>query len=140
MRRKVILLLAVMVAALPLAAGAAAARAPIVSPRADPYHSQPGGMRGTKGFGKVRPRTIFYGGDPTGLVCDIHWYRWGGSVARGVGTALYVGRNQSVAQGHPAKVNVVAARLGSWRGRPAYNSLKWFFTDSGRDRRGSLCL
>jgi hypothetical protein len=73
-------------------------------------------------------------------VCSIHWYRWRGSVARGVGIAPYGGRTQSVAQGHSAKVNVVASRLGTWKGRPAYNRLKWFFTNQGRDRRGPLCL
>jgi hypothetical protein len=26
-----------------------------------------------RGYGKVRPRTIFNGGDPTGLVRHIHW-------------------------------------------------------------------
>lgn len=40
---------------------------------------------GTKGFGRVKPREIFYGSDPTGLVCDIHWHSWGGRVARGTG-------------------------------------------------------
>ena len=140
MHRKLIVVLAACAMALLLAASAAAALAPVVSPKADPYYSQPNGMRNTKGFGKVKPSTIFYGGDPTGLVCDIHWYRWGGTVARGVGIALYVGRNQSVAQGHSAKVNVVASQLGTWDGRPAYDRLTWFFTNQGRDRRGSLCL
>jgi hypothetical protein len=37
-----------------------------VSPKADPYYSQPNGLRNTKGFGQVKPHTIFYGGDPTG--------------------------------------------------------------------------
>jgi hypothetical protein len=36
-----------------------------VSPKADPYYSQPNGLRNTKGFGQVKPHTIFYGGDPT---------------------------------------------------------------------------
>jgi hypothetical protein len=140
MHRKLIVVVAASAVTLLLAASAGAALVPIVSPRSDPYYSQPNGLRNTKGFGEVKPRTIFYGGDPTGLVCSIHWYQWGGPVARGVGKALYVGRSQSVAQGHSAKVNVVASRLGTWNGRPAYDQLKWFFTNNGRDRRGPLCL
>jgi hypothetical protein len=138
MRRAPSLVALIVVATIAFGASAAAAIEPILSPRAYPYLRD--GLKGTKGFGEVKPQTIFYGGDPTGLVCDIHWYRWGDSIARGVGVALFVGHNESVAQGHSAKVNVVASQLGTWKGRPAYNRLKWFFTNDGRDRRGPLCL
>jgi hypothetical protein len=57
-----------------LVATAAASIEPIVSPKADPYYRY-GGLNGTKGFGRVKPREIYYGGDPTGLVCDIHSQR-----------------------------------------------------------------
>ena len=138
MRRALLLLVALTVSAAIAFAATAAAIEPILSPKAYPYLRD--GLHGTKGFGQVKPHTIFYGGDPTGLVCSIDWYRWGGPVARGVGIALYVGANESVAQGHSAKVNVVASNLGTWKGRPAYNRLSWFFTNGGRDRRGPLCL
>ena len=46
-----------------------------------PYYND--GLKGTKGFGQVKPRTIFYGGDPTGLVCYIHWRNWGAPTALG---------------------------------------------------------
>jgi hypothetical protein len=129
MRRTMLLLLLVATTSAALVANAAAATAPIVSPKADPYPT-----KGSVGFGQVKPREIFYGGDPTGLVCRIHWKSWGGSVARGSGVSLYVGSNQSVAQGHGATVNVVASKLGTWKGRPAYNRLVWSFPNHGRDR------
>jgi hypothetical protein len=38
-----------------------------------------------KGFGTVRPREIFNGGDPSGLVQDIAWKHWGSATATGTG-------------------------------------------------------
>jgi hypothetical protein len=40
---------------------------------------------GGEGWGTVRPKTIFNGGDPSGLVSKIHWKSWGGKSASGVG-------------------------------------------------------
>ena len=78
---------------------AVAAKPPMVSPKADPYYPY-GGLKGTKGFGQVKPREIYYGGDETSVVCDIHWKSWGGSVARGTGIGFYLGPNQATYQGH----------------------------------------
>jgi hypothetical protein len=139
MRRTLILLLLVTSTTVSLVATATAAIEPIVSPRADPYYRY-SGLKGTKGFGQVKPREIFYGGDPTGLVCDIHWHSWGGRVARGTGVGWYISANQSVAQGHAAIATVIASNLGTWNGRPAYNRLTWSFPNHGRDRPASSCL
>jgi hypothetical protein len=117
------------------AVASAAVRSPIVSPRADPYFGH-GSMSGTKGFGQSRPREIYYGGDPTGAVCSIHWHSWGGRIARGTGIGFYVGPHQIVAQGHFAVTHVIASKLGTWHGRRAYNRLDWSFPDHGRDRAG----
>jgi hypothetical protein len=38
-----------------------------------------------RGWGTVKPRTIFNGGDPAGLVSDIRWQRWGQKSAFGWG-------------------------------------------------------
>jgi hypothetical protein len=119
-----------------LCSAAVAAIEPIVSPKADPYYRY-GGLKGTKGFGRVKPREIYYGGDPTGLVCRIHWRSWGGRVARGTGVGWYVSGTESVAQGHAAKATVIASKLGKWKGRPAYTRLKWSFPNHGRDRASS---
>jgi hypothetical protein len=37
------------------------------------------------GFGTARPREIFNGGDPSGLVTSIRWRSWGGKSAFGSG-------------------------------------------------------
>ena len=138
MRRTLIIVLLVTSPAVALVATAAAATQPIVSPKADPYYRY-GGLKGTKGFGHVKPREIFYGGDPTGLVCDIHWHSWGGRVARGTGVGWYVSANQSVGEGHAAIATVIASKLGTWKGRPAYNRLTWSFPNHGRKRPASSC-
>ena len=122
-----------------LVARAAASMEPIISPKADPYYRY-GGLKGTKGFGRVKPHEIYYGGDTTGLVCDIHWHSWGGRVARGTGVGWYVSGNESVAQGHAALATVIASKLGRWKGRPAYNRLRWSFPNHGHDRSAPRCM
>lgn len=139
MRRARIALLLVSSIAVAVVASATAATEPIVSPKADPYYRY-GGLKGTKGFGRVKPHEIFYGGDPTGLVCDIHWHSWGGRVARGVGVGWYISSNQSVNEGHAAKAKVVASKLGTWKGRPAYDRLTWSFPNHGNDPPASHCV
>ena len=113
-----------------LGATAFADSRPIVSPTADPYYKY-GGLKNTKGFAQAKPREIFYGGDPTGLVCNIRWKTWGARIATGYGTGWYVNSHQSVAHGHPAVAIVKASHLGRWHGRRAYLRLRWSFPQHG---------
>ncbi len=77
-------------AALVLLAGAAALA---LLGGASVAHGKGGGVRlGSKefapngqGFGRIKPATIFNGGDPNGLVTKIKWKGWGKSSARGHG-------------------------------------------------------
>jgi hypothetical protein len=39
----------------------------------------------SRGWGTVKPKTIFNGGDPSGLVSNIHWQNWGQKSAIGWG-------------------------------------------------------
>ncbi len=83
------------------------------------------------GYGHVRPRTVFNGGDPTGLVTHIHWRSWGGAKAIGTGTTDYVGPNQSVATGTQESARIIAFHLGSCHGRRAYDAIEWYFPAHG---------
>jgi hypothetical protein len=75
-----------------------------------------------EGWGTVRPPTIFNGGDPSGLVSDIHWSSWGGP------TAIGWGRNPIFKPGggyyaHPVAIKLRAGALGHCGSRRAYTRL-----------------
>lgn len=54
-----------------------------------------------KGFGAVKPRTVYLGGDPTGDVKSISWPDWGTQRPYGYGMGWCPG--SSVANGHPCQ-------------------------------------
>jgi hypothetical protein len=112
---------------LTLAAGVAVATAGSTS---EPILTGPNPFN-AKGFGEVKPRTIFLGGDPTGLVCRIHWLSWGGEFAVGNGIGWYINSHESVAEGHAAPAVVVLYRLGTWEGRSAYKAWTWYYPGNG---------
>jgi hypothetical protein len=112
---------------LTLAAGVAVATAGSTS---EPILTGPNPFN-AKGFGQVKPRTIFLGGDPTGLVCRIHWLSWGGEFAVGNGIGWYINSHESVAEGHAAPAVVVLYRLGTWEGRSAYKAWTWYYPGNG---------
>lgn len=83
------------------------------------------------GFGRVRPATVFNGGDPTGLVSHVVWSSWGTARAVGTGTSDWVGPDQSVAGGTQEPVTIVAFRLGTCHGKLAYRAVEWYFPRHG---------
>lgn len=99
-----------------------------------PVLGRPAGLFGYngRGFGKVRPATVFNGGDPTGLVMHITWSSWGGSTAAGTGTSDWVGPNQSVATGTQETVTIVAFNLGTCGGKLMYRAVEWYFPQHGQ--------
>jgi hypothetical protein len=115
-----------------LAAGAAtiAAASALASGMATPILTGPNPPYG-KGFGQVKPRTIYLGGDISGEVCRIHWLTWGRPVAIGQGIAWYIGPRQATYQGHAAPALIALSRLGTYRGRPAYRRYEWWFPNHG---------
>jgi hypothetical protein len=79
------------------------------------------------GFGKVRPKEVFNGGDPTGLVSSISWRSWGQGQAVGTGRSVYVAPNRAVAQGTVQPVRIVAFDLGTCNGHYMYAAVEWYF-------------
>jgi hypothetical protein len=79
------------------------------------------------GFGQVKPRKVYNGGDPTGLVTSITWHDWGEAQAVGTGLSDYVGPGQFVAQGKVEPVRIVAFDLGTCNGRYMYAAVEWYF-------------
>ena len=85
-----------------------------------------------KGYGQVKPRTIFNGGDPTGLVQQVRWRSWGGRRAIGSGIGYWLWPGLGVADGSVrARAVVVAYDLGRCRGKPAYRKIQWYFPRYG---------
>ncbi len=84
-----------------------------------------------EGYGTQRPSTIFNGGDPTGLVTDVHWRSWGSPQAIGDGTSIDDSHSPSVAEAPQAKATVVAFDLGPCEGKLMYRAITWYFPERG---------
>jgi hypothetical protein len=84
-----------------------------------------------QGYGTAQPATIDNGGDPTGLVSDVHWSAWGAAQATATGVSTYVGPSQIVADGTQQTATIVAWNLGTCHGAAAYTAVEWFFPQHG---------
>ncbi len=92
----------------------------------------------TKGFGQVQPRTVFLGGDPTGLVAKLIWKSWGKPVALGTGTGYYPPPGKPVAAAVKVPVTLTASSLGACKGHQAYKRLSFTFYYKGKVINGSI--
>jgi hypothetical protein len=89
-------------------------------------------VRFTEGFGRVRPSTVSYGGDPTSDVGRVRWNSWGGARAVGHGIADWVWPGWCVACGSVSlPATVVAFGLRTCAGHPAYSHVEWYFPSRG---------
>lgn len=75
-----------------------------------------------EGWGSAQPARVYNGGDPSGLVTEIHWTSWGSS------TAIGYGLNSIFKPGggyysRPVIVELRAQELGHCGSRPAYTQL-----------------
>jgi hypothetical protein len=101
-----------------LVCGAAGASSPVV------LGSATFAGHGGEGWGSVAPRRFYNGGDPSGLVKEIHWTSWGGKTAIGYGLhAIF--KPQGGYYPQAVLVEVRASGLGkcSASGPPAYTHL-----------------
>lgn len=103
-----------------------------------------------RGFGNAHPRAIFNGGDPSGLVQNITWHRWGSAVTVGWGkTSIFKPHGGYYPQ--LVRAELRASKLGRCRpnGPRAYTRLearepsrpggplgKWFLWSGRR----SICV
>ncbi len=84
------------------------------------------------GFGKVKPRTVSYGGDPTSFVVKVTWHSWGGGRAVGHGKADWVWPGWCVACGSvELPATVVAFGRTTCQGHSAYSHVEWYFPSRG---------
>ncbi len=122
MRRLVSLTVAVSLWSLILVSAVDASGTPIL---AGPWGSN------QEGYGHYKPRKIYNGGDPTGIVEHIHWITWGHARAIGSGIAEWVGPHQDVAEGTLQSTRIVLFQLRSCNGRRAYDAIEWYFPQHG---------
>jgi hypothetical protein len=80
-----------------------------------------GGERG-EGWGTARPHTIFNGGDPSGLISNVHWSSWGGAEAHGRGRHPIFKPGGGYYR-HAVAAQLKAKRIGRCEGRRAYLKL-----------------
>jgi hypothetical protein len=81
----------------------------------------------TQGWGTIRPKTIFNGGDETGLVKHIVWSSWGGRKAFGRGVGFNPPINGPVAASVQMAAVVVAFDLGKCDDHRSYLRVRWYF-------------
>jgi hypothetical protein len=92
----------------------------------------------TKGFGLVKPKTVFLGGDPTGLVTKLTWNSWGSPVTVGTGTGYYPPPGNPVVAAVKVRVTLDASKLGTCKGHKAYKRLSFTFHYKGKAIKGSV--
>jgi hypothetical protein len=71
------------------------------------------------GWGSERPRRLYNGGVPSGLIRQIEWTSWGGAEARGHGLhSIY--KPSGGYYRHPVVIQLRAKQVGECEGRSAY--------------------
>lgn len=116
MRRRIIL---AVLAAAAVGAGALVAHGSTGPPvLGSPAFATPYG----EGWGSAKPRRLYNGGDPSGLVREIRWTSWGGAAAYGYGiNSIFKPKGGYYPQ--PVIVEVRAQNLGKCGSQSAYTRL-----------------
>jgi hypothetical protein len=76
-----------------------------------------------RGWGMRRPRTLYNGGAPSGLIKHILWHHWGSRVASGQGIT-YVYKPGGGYYDRPGRIKLRADRRGVCGDKPAYQRLR----------------
>lgn len=77
------------------------------------------GAQAGEGWGTERPSVIFNGGDPSGLISNVHWSSWGGAEARGHGLNS-IFRPHGGYYRHQVTIFLRAREIGPCEGNRAY--------------------
>jgi len=129
MGRRIVPLLMVLAVSLVFSLPNAFARSPV------PVLGSKTAFSNGTGFGTVKPRTVYLGGDPTGQVKSITWRQWGSRRTVGFGQGWCPG--SSVASGHPCLAALHVYDLGRCHDRRAYRTLAFYFKPSATWIAGS---
>jgi hypothetical protein len=113
---------------IPAAASASRRAVPVLGSR----HAFPAGV----GFGTVKPKTVYFGGDPTGEFTNVGWTGWGNVQSTGKGKGSYPPPGKPVADAVRVPVTLVASSLGSCNGHLAYRRLAVTFVYKHHNEKG----
>jgi hypothetical protein len=113
---------------IPAQASASGASVPVLGSA----HAYPAGT----GFGKVKPKTVYLGGDPTGKFTKLSWTGWGSAKSTGNGKGFYPPPGKPVAASVRVPVILVASSLGSCDGHLAYRRLAVTFVYKHHKEKG----
>jgi hypothetical protein len=91
-----------------------------------------------RGFGTVKPKTVYFGGDPTGLFTNLTWTAWGSARSTGRGKGYYPPPGKPVAAAVRVPVILVASSIGSCNGHVAYRRLAMTFVYKHRNEKGGI--
>jgi hypothetical protein len=112
-------------------------RLPTRSPSArQPVLGSAHAFSGGKGFGTVKPKTVYFGGDPTGNFTNLTWTRWGTAKSTGNGKGYYPPPGKPVADAVRVPVTLVASKLGTCHGHLAYRRLAVTFIYKHHKEKG----
>jgi hypothetical protein len=77
-----------------------------------------------RGWGKVKPHTLYNGGDISGLITHIHWTSWGGAETHGKGKNAIIKPHGGYYR-RPVTIKLTATKLKVCRstGKSAYSTL-----------------
>jgi hypothetical protein len=103
-----------------------------------PVLGSPGAAIGGKGFGAVKPRTVYLGGDPTGDFQKLGWHGWGENKSTGYGRGYYPPPGKPVSDAISVPVALHAYSLGTCKGHLAYRRLSIFFKYQGHYTAGAV--
>lgn len=90
------------------------------------------------GIGAARPPSVDFGGHPTTVLRGLVWRDWGHSEARATGQGVYVGPDQSTAEGTWQEAEVIASALGTCGEGRSYTRLRWYFPQHEADSPDNL--
>jgi hypothetical protein len=128
-RVRVVAVVAIALVALSTAALAIASATPVLGSATK--------FQNGEGFGKVKPKTVFLGGDPTGMFKKVTWKHWGSATATGTGTGFYPPPGKPVAESVKVPAKLVASSLGTCHGHEAYRKIRFYFTYKGHTKPGA---
>lgn len=100
-------------------------------PKPIPVLGRSGVYQDSVGFGQMKPRSIFLGGEAESAVVQITWTSWGAAQATGQGTGCYYSGTQLASECTHEQVTLFAFDRGMCERTFMYQKLEYVFKTEG---------